>query len=153
MTEVFVGRFLKKIIKADGCWLWGGFVCKKSGYGVFHPMDELQERAHRFSYRYFKGPIIPPLVIDHLCRNRRCVNPAHLELVTRKENTLRGEGEAAKNAAKTACKRGHPFTLENTIHVIAKKGRWRSCRECKNEKERARYHRVRLTTKQSNYEN
>jgi hypothetical protein len=69
------------------------------------------------------------LVLDHLCRNRRCVNPEHLEIVTSVENVMRGEGFGPKNAAKTHCDKGHEFTPENTyIRTRAQGGR--ECRAC-----------------------
>ena len=71
--------------------------------------------AHRVAYEKAYGPIPEGLVIDHLCRNGLCVNPEHLEAVTRKENILRGEGACAQNARKTHCKRGHELIPENLI--------------------------------------
>ena len=82
--------------------------------------------AHRVMYELFVGPIPEKLQLDHLCRNRPCFNPKHLEPVTARENLLRGETHAAINASKTHCKRGHAFTPENTIDC----GNGRGCREC-----------------------
>lgn len=116
---------------AGGCWLWGGFTEPK-GYGRFQ-VGGAARLAHRISYELHVGPIPDGLVLDHLCRVRNCVNPEHLEPVTSRENTLRGETPAAANVTKTHCLRGHEFTAENTRATL--KG-GRSCRAC----ERWRYH-------------
>lgn len=70
--------------------------------------------SHRFAYELLVGPVPEGMQLDHLCRNRWCCNPEHLELVTPRENTLRGVGPSAVNAVKTHCKNGHEFTPENT---------------------------------------
>jgi hypothetical protein len=86
--------------------------------------------AHRWAYHHLVAPVSADLEIDHLCRNRGCVNPAHLEPVTSRENKLRGYGAAAKNARKTECKRGHPFTPENTGRTG---GGGRYCKQCRHD--------------------
>ncbi len=88
--------------------------------------------AHRFSYELANGPIPEGLQIDHLCRNRGCVRPDHMEAVTPRVNYLRGDSVPAKNARKTECKRGHPFTFQNTL-VVERPGFHpsRQCRTCK----------------------
>lgn len=92
---------------AQVCWSWLGLVDTK-GYGRI--MVRYQEfKVHRVAYETWVGPIPAGLTLDHLCRNRRCVNPAHLEPVTNRENVLRGEGITAKLARKTNCLRGHPL--------------------------------------------
>ena len=98
-----------------GCWLWTGTrtTYKREGYGRFNGPDGLV-LAHRFAYELLVGPIPEGLQIDHLCRVRLCVNPAHLEPVTHTENVLRGTGPTAINARKTHCNLGHEFTPENT---------------------------------------
>lgn len=110
----------------NGCWIWTACV-DKLGYGVQWD-GELgkHQRAHRSVWRYFVGPIPEGLTIDHLCRNRACVNPDHLEPVTLKVNVLRGNNPAAINARKTHCFRGH--TYDSWQH----RGRHRSCTACRS---------------------
>ena len=127
-------RFWSKVDRQDaGCWPWTGST-DIHGYGVFKVQGKLV-RAHRFAYELLVGPIPDDLTLDHLCRNRACVNPADLEPVTRGENVLRGETIPAKNAAKTHCPRGHLYDAPNTYVDPAHK---RVCRTCHRDKERAR---------------
>jgi len=107
-----------------GCWEWTG--AKRDGYGAL-TIDGRMVRVHRWVYERLHGPIPTGLQTDHLCRNRACINPAHLELVTNKENVLRGEGVTAENHRKTHCQYGHPFDAANTR--ITSRGR-RQCRTC-----------------------
>jgi len=114
----------------DGaCWEWTG--TKNGGYGQFSkPLSSPGSKmmgAHRYGYERFIGPIPAGLSLDHLCRNRGCVNPAHLEPVSHRENVLRGVGPTAVNAAKTTCPRGHELLGKNLF--LYADGR-RECRKC-----------------------
>ena len=99
------------VIQENGCWDWVGAL--RHGYGRVHDRGR-SVPAHRVSYERAKGPIPTGLTIDHLCRNRACGNPDHMETVTNVENVMRGVSAPAQNARKTHCKHGHPFTPANT---------------------------------------
>jgi hypothetical protein len=121
-------RFWVKVQKSDGCWTWTG-ATQAGGYGRFMVASNPRTLvlAHRYSYEQLVGPIEGDLTIDHLCRNRSCVNPAHLEPVTREENALR----ANRNVGKTHCDRGHEFTEANTYRAPSRPA-VRGCRECRS---------------------
>ena len=112
-----------------GCRVWSGALTL--GYGRVKAGKRIQ-LAHRVAYELFVGPIPSGLHLDHLCRNRACVNPEHLEPVSRRENILRGTGPTAANARKTHCVHGH--SLDDAIAMNGS----RVCRTCKNAARRAR---------------
>lgn len=123
-----------KINHGNGCWEWQGV--KLRGYGqcsIRNPSGKRfdTKQAHRISYIGTCGDIKDDLTIDHLCRNRGCVNPSHLEPVTRTENVLRGDSVTAINKRKTHCIRGHEFSR------IRPSG-YRECSICKVDVARAR---------------
>src|SRR5262245_45334688 len=100
-------------VSESGCWLWSGAAMKRGrpdrSYGfAYDPSRKRTKLAHRVAYLTLVGPADS---LDHLCRQPRCVTPAHLEPVTQRENTLRGVGISAHNAAKTHCKRGHDLSV------------------------------------------
>lgn len=134
-SEETRARLLANIeVNGDGCWIWQGQVAG-SGYGQVGfrrgPGDanRYSVMAHRVSYMLHVGPIPEDLVLDHLCRVRTCVNPAHLEPVTNRENILRGEGPTAHHARMTHCGNGHALEGAN---LYVKPGRGdRACLTCK----------------------
>ena len=131
-----IERFEEKYqILGNGCWEW--IACKqRNGYALFR-LGQRTVLAHRFSREYFVGPIPQGLQIDHLCRNRACVNPDHLDVVTCRTNLLRGNTVMARNARKTHCPKGHPYSGVNTY--VDPKG-IRHCRKCGRAVMRRRYH-------------
>lgn len=124
------------MINIHDCWLYAGYK-DTLGYGrIFFTVDRKTkyQYAHRVSYETSVGMIPDGLVIDHLCSVRHCINPQHLEVVTARENTLRGKGVTV-NKEKTHCPRGHEYTAENTQYFGKKQ--WRRCRQCAIERHRA----------------
>jgi hypothetical protein len=114
---------IRFVIEPDGCWSWQGH-CDPLGYGRW-----AGKLAHRLIWESLNGPIPEGLELDHLCRNRRCVNPAHLEPVTHAENMRR-----SAPATKTHCINGHPYDEANTY--IRPTGQ-RDCRLCTAARQRA----------------
>jgi hypothetical protein len=135
-------RFLKFVAAGDVpeyaphlgfCVVWLGNT-DRDGYGLFHvSLERRRVYAHRFALEHFGGKPIPDgMQVDHLCRVRNCVRPDHLDIVTSRENTLRGFGRTGRQARQTHCKRGHAFTPENTY--IGRNGSGvpgRICRICR----------------------
>lgn len=148
-TPTLEERFMAKTRQSpSGCLEWVGVTHR--GYGHFGMRSPVtgkptMAKAHRVAYEMRFGKIPEGLVIDHLCRNRSCVNPDHLEPVTARENTLRGINFSAVNAKKTHCPQGHPLSGEN-LYVIPSTG-GRTCRTCKRAESKARAERKRKASK------
>ena len=121
-------------IDSSGCWVWQRAIV--GGYGAIKLPDRRMAKVHRITFELFKGPIIEGLQIDHLCRNRRCCNPDHLEAVTSRVNTQRSE-----RATKLYCKRGHPLFGPNLL--IRKTPFSRHCRTCRRIADRESKRRMR----------
>ena len=119
---------MRFVIDHHGCWIWTG-ATTSHGYGHLYVAAK-HWSAPRLAYTLFVGQIPPRMEIDHLCRNRLCVNPAHLEPVTTRTNLVRGSGWSGRNAQKTHCKHGHPFDEHNTRIRHRGHRRHRYCREC-----------------------
>lgn len=117
-------RHARHYTQSDGCWPWHGSLSE--GYGrikeVGSDRNSRSLYAHRVAYELHVGPIPPGMVVDLVCLTRNCVNPAHMEVVTRAENTRR------ENARRTHCIHGHEFTPQNTY--VRKDGQGRVCRTC-----------------------
>jgi hypothetical protein len=116
------GILSRVTIDQNGCWIWRGKRRTKGGYATYQ-----NTTAHRFVYKQLVGDVRADWDVDHLCRVRDCVNPEHLEAVTRRENLMRGNTRTAQRAAQTHCVHGHEFTPQNTY---IKRNGCRACRKC-----------------------
>lgn len=128
LTEI---DLLSRCVVVEACWEWTGNTT--NGYGMVKSHRGRAITAHRAMYEIMIGPIPSDCNIDHLCRNRRCINPAHLEAVSPTVNILRGYGPPAMNARKSACHNGHALSGNNL--VVERDGR-RRCRTCQRERNR-----------------
>lgn len=126
-------RFWNKVDKSSSCWSWKAYV-NRGGYGVF-TINRHKILAHRVAFELVRGHISEGLVIDHLCRNRACVNPSHMEPVTQKTNVLRGGGIAAQFAKRTSCVNGHRWSKDNLYKTTGKRT-GRTCGACGRESSR-----------------
>lgn len=149
LTNSDIDRFWSKVDRSggvDACWQWNG-TNQAGGYGVFaivRPGNKSNYIAHRVSYFIAHGGIPDTLVIDHLCRNRRCVNPDHLDPCTIGENVMRGDGVNAIATRDNVCSRGHELTGYNVKTLRDKNGKEkRTCRTCFNEASMRSYYRHR----------
>ena len=153
-VKTIAERFWPKVDKqaANGCWLWMG-ASKPGGYGNFGlgRREDGYKNAHVVAWELEVGPIPDGMELDHFRMNpdwtgppcsRLCVNPEHLEVTTPKVNTLRSRSVAAKNARKTHCPAGHPYSGENVYFVKDGNGVSRKCRQCNREKMRSRLKRT-----------
>ena len=126
----------------SGCWIWTGAI-DDSGYARIS-YQKINKPAHRVSYTIFVGEIPQGLEIDHKCKVRCCVNPNHLEAVTKQENQRRCDNElkGSYNRAKTHCIKGHEYSEDNIyIHRSFKYGKLqhaRICKTCHNDNRKAR---------------
>lgn len=126
-------RFWSKVDTAGDCWLWTGAL-GRDGYGRIGVGPHKTALAHRVSLVMAGVPLVPGLVTDHLCRNRACVNPAHLEQVTDGENSRRGD-TGLHLRLRTSCPAGHPYDAENTRLI---RGGYRKCIACEKASNAAR---------------
>lgn len=127
ITESDIARFWRKVDKTEDCWNWTA--TKSNGYGNF-TYNGMDIRAHRFSV-LLKQEIPPKMVLDHMCRNRSCVNPDHLRIVTNRQNSIENSNSvSAINLKKTHCKRGHMLAGENLVKSALKKFGVRYCIAC-----------------------
>lgn len=122
------------MINTDDCWLYAGYK-SDLGYGQLW-VNRKRYIVHRLSYETFVAPIPDGLLIDHLCSVRHCINPDHLEPVTARVNTLRGQGVLA-NKRKTHCPKGHEYSADNTSYNS--RG-WRVCKACESIRHAKYYH-------------
>lgn len=139
MTRVPIDERLWSRVREDagtGCWVYTGLL-SQYGYGQIDTggADGRTRCAHIVAYELVVGRVPAGLVLDHTCRNRACVNPAHLEPVTARENVLRSDAPSALNARKTHCPLGHPLSGANLIRRADRRGR--GCRECQRAATRA----------------
>lgn len=142
ITEYETERLLSKIEydTIGGCWLWSAYT-NDDGYGVFTVAGPRWLLAHRAAYTALVRRVPDDMTVDHKCRVRCCINPDHLRVVTKRRNVLENSASApAANAAKTHCKRGHPFTPENTyVRPDVKPGNSsRDCVACRTDRDRRR---------------
>lgn len=132
--EELVRRIYPKIVEQpSGCWDWQGCKHPRTGHGKFgyNALGRtVTHYVHKWVWEYLVDPVPDGLVIDHLCRNTKCCNPAHLEPVTPLVNTLRGEAPSALNARKEKCHRGHLYTPEDTYRIAKQRRSVRVCATC-----------------------
>ena len=124
-VEIIAKRF---VTDDNGCWNWIGAI-DPCGYGRFY-IHKRSRLAHRLMWELVGKTLDPLMQLDHLCRNKACVNPKHLEQVTARINIMRSECNSAKNARKTHCGKGHPLSGSNLYIYKTKAGVGRACQTC-----------------------
>lgn len=130
MSEKQVVRWWSNVVVTDGCWHWAGDINHK-GYGRMYANGR-SIGAHRIGYQMLRGEIPDGMEIDHLCKNRSCVCPDHLEVVTHKENVLRGDNFSAKYARRTHCDRCGLALAGDNLRIQVENGKpRRRCVNCK----------------------
>lgn len=132
-------RFWSKVafdVNGRGCWTWAAAL-KPAGYGHYR-IDNVSFYSHRLAFEELVGPIPDGLVLDHLCSNRACCNPCHLEPVTNTENIRRAPN---RHREKTHCPQGHPYSQENTYVRYYSGHRYRYCVTCCKARSLATYNR------------
>lgn len=140
-------RFIRMTKPEGKCVVWTGN--KRTGYGLFYPSGNICRSAHRFAYEMFRGPIPVGAQLHHVCENKRCVDPWHLEPVTAREHIERTPNNfALMNSQKTHCKHGHEFTPENTYTFRG----MRQCKKCHHRLSLEWWERKRITPGQANLE-
>lgn len=132
-------RLFRRVVKTPTCWLWTGSRIS-SGYGNIGLPNRGVAYVHRASYELHIGPIPEGHEIHHTCGNKVCVNPAHLEAITRRIHVHLTPGCASYlNARKTHCPKGHPYTTDNLSPATLAKRNARRCMTCSRERDRARW--------------
>lgn len=143
-------KFWERVIPSEGCWLWSGVVNPTTGYSQFSVRTDtgvITIYAHRWAYELLVGPVPDGLELDHLCRNRECVRPDHLEPVLPAVNVRRGVGPERtrlRYAAQTHCRNGHPLAGDNLR--LSRRGAYtaRVCRTCQADAMKRFYERRRV---------
>lgn len=128
-----VNRIFSKIERKNDCWIWKD-APNQGGYGRLR-LEGKPRLAHRVCYELFKGEIPKDYILHHTCENKKCVNPDHLEAITRTEHLFKVGHMAHLRLSTTHCPQGHEYATENTI--ITKAGR--VCRKCVNERNKKKY--------------